>query len=169
MTIPGVGVICALSFYTAIEDPYRFRHSDDVGPYLGLVPKVTESGHSSRHGRITKMGNTMTRTHLIAAAMSLMQQADQDCALRRWALSLAERGGRPKARTALARKLAVIMLSMWKTEQVFEPERLSSERRSGPPCPGIGERSPPASKRVLSATPHQCDLSAFQASHLDNR
>ncbi|OYY70562.1 transposase [Sphingomonas sp. 28-63-12] len=37
MEIPGVGPITALSFYTAIEDPWRFRRNGDVGAYLGLT------------------------------------------------------------------------------------------------------------------------------------
>lgn len=136
LTVPGIGVISALSFYTAIEDPDRFKCSDDVGAYLGLVPKVSESGKSSRYGRITRMGNTMTRTHLVTAAKSLMQQARQDCQLRRWAISVAQRRGRPKARTALARKMAVVMLAMWKSGEAFNPEML--QRRSRSPRPGLG-------------------------------
>ena len=119
MTIPGVGSICSLSFYTAIENPHRFERATDVGPYLGLVPRVSQSGHSFRSGRISRMGNTMTRTHLVTAAKSMMQQADKDSEMRRWAMKLVERSGRGKARVALARKLATAMLSMWKSGEPF--------------------------------------------------
>jgi transposase len=122
MAVPGVGPICAISFYTAIADPHRFQKSDDVGPYLGLVPRVSQSGQALRRGRISKMGNTLTRTHLVTAAISLMRQPNQDCALRRWALAIAARSGKPKARTALARKLAVVMLAMWKSGESFRPD-----------------------------------------------
>lgn len=37
---PGVGAITALSFYTAIEYPTRFRRCDDVAAYLGLTPRI---------------------------------------------------------------------------------------------------------------------------------
>lgn len=40
MEIPGIGTITALSFYSAIEDPTRFRHVEDVAAYLGLTPRV---------------------------------------------------------------------------------------------------------------------------------
>lgn len=123
MTIPGVGRICALSFYTAIADPYRFERNSDVGPYLGLVPRISQSGSLNIAGRITKTGNRMTRTHLVAAAGSMMVQAKKDSELRRWALRIKERSGHGKARVALARKLAVVMLAMWKSG---EPFRLSS-------------------------------------------
>lgn len=119
MAIPGVGSICALSFYTAIENPHRFEHSRDVGPYLGMVPKVSQSGSSFRKGRISRAGNTMTRTHLVTAATSMMRQEKKDSDLRRWAMRIVERSGRGKARVALARKLATVMLAMWKSGEPF--------------------------------------------------
>jgi transposase len=128
MTVPGVGPICAISFYTAVENPHRFEKNDDIGPYFGLVPKVSQSGLTIRRGRISKMGNTMTRTHLVSAAKSLMQQPARDCDLREWAIALAKRSGLPKARVALARKLAIAMLAIWKSGETFVPHHKSSSR-----------------------------------------
>lgn len=134
MSMPGVGTICALSFYTAVEDPARFVDNADVGPYFGLVPRVSQSGGSAQYGRITHRGNTMTRTHLVTAAKSLMQQPRQDCQLRRWAIKLAERAGRRKAQVALARKMAITLLAMWKSEESFiaEPTSRSELERDAP-------------------------------------
>ncbi len=134
MSMPGVGTICALSFYTALEDPRRFVDNADVGPYLGLVPRVSQSGGSAHYGRITHRGNTMTRTHLVTAAKSLMQQPKQDCQLRRWAINLAERAGRRKAQVALARKMAITLLAMWKSGQSFtaEPTRRPAVKEAAP-------------------------------------
>jgi transposase len=39
MTIPGVGQLTALAFVAAIDDPDRFKRSQDIGAYLGLVPR----------------------------------------------------------------------------------------------------------------------------------
>jgi transposase len=112
--IPGVGPISALSFYSAIEDPHRFRRASDVGAYLGLAPRRYQSGEVSRTAGITKTGNKMTRTHLVTAAIMLRKCA-KDTALGEWANMLSERLGRRRANVALARKLAVVMLTMWKT------------------------------------------------------
>ena len=57
MTVPGVGHLTALAFLSTIEDPSRFKRSADVGPYLGLTPKVYQSGEIDRSGRITKTGD----------------------------------------------------------------------------------------------------------------
>lgn len=122
MTVPGVGCISALSFYTAIDEPSRFVRNEDVGPYLGLAPKLNQSGQTSRMGRISKRGNQMTRSHLVSAAKVLMQLSKQDSELRRWAIDLKERAGPSKARVALARKLAVVMLAIWKSGRRFNPE-----------------------------------------------
>ena len=130
LQIPGVGPICAISFYTAVEDPFRFAHAADIGPYLGLTPKVRQSGTSRRHGHISKLGNLLTRSHLVMAATILMQDKMDDMPLKAWALSLAERAGSGKARVALARRLAVIMLAMWKNGSEFD-EMLPSPHRDG--------------------------------------
>jgi transposase len=120
MEIPGVGPITALSFYTAIEDPWRFRRNGDVGAYLGLVPKIKQSGSVIKRHGISKMGNRLTRSHLAIAAGTMLRQSRIECAMRAWAFGLIPRIGKRKAKTALSRKLAVVMLSMWKSDTSFQ-------------------------------------------------
>ena len=132
MQVPGVGPICALSFYSAIEDPARFRAAADVAAYLGLVPRRYQSGAVSRTHGITKAGSKLTRTHLVTAA-TVFGTAAPDCALKRWYLALRERAGSRRARVALARKLAIILLTLWKTGRGFEldPARPASPAQAG--------------------------------------
>lgn len=129
MEVPGVGPLCALSFYSAIDDPRRFRRSSDVAAYLGLVPRRYQSGEMARTLGITKTGSKLTRTHLVTAAMVFGTRAP-DCDLKTWYLALRARIGPSRARVALARKLAIILLAMWKTGAHFEPHRarLAHER-----------------------------------------
>lgn len=122
MQIPGVGVLTAQSFYSAIEDPARFTKVADIGAYFGLTPRIRQSGVSRQKVGISKMGNTLTRTHLVTAATVMMRLKKQDTALQVWAMKLAQRIGKRRARAALARKLAVVMLSMWKSGQPFTPD-----------------------------------------------
>ena len=126
MTVPGVGTIVALSFYSAIGDPYRFKHNRDVGAYLGLTPTLHQSGITSRRGRISRHGNKLTRMHLITAATVILCRIETESHLRAWGLRLARRIGLLKARVAVARKLAVIMLNMWKSGLAFRPYGSSS-------------------------------------------
>lgn len=119
MAIPGVGVQCALTFYASVCDPHRFRRSAAVGPYFGLAPTVKQSGSMLRVGRISKMGNTATRTLLVNAAMCFLQRSAADDEVRLWAAEVERRGTKMKARVALARKLATIMIAMWKSGEPY--------------------------------------------------
>jgi transposase len=120
MGVTGVGPICSLSFYSAIEDPDRFARTDRVAAYLGLVPRRYQSGDTSYTRGITKTGNAMTRSHLVNAAVVFASKGP-DSALKAWAMSLRERIGARRARVALARKLAIVLLTMWKTGTGFQP------------------------------------------------
>lgn len=120
LRIPGVGPICAMSFYTAIDDPFRFRKTADVGAYFGLVPRVKQSGTLLHKSRITKAGNRLTRSHLFMAA-GVVLSYDKNSALREWGLAIAARSGHSKARIAVARKLAITMLSIWKSGEPYRP------------------------------------------------
>jgi transposase len=57
MTTPGVGVIVALTFRSAVDDPDRFPRSRDVGAWLGLTPRRWQSGKTDIVVRITKAGD----------------------------------------------------------------------------------------------------------------
>jgi len=120
MEMPGVGPICSISFYTAIEDPNRFERPSDIAAYLGLVPRRYQSGDVSYTRGITKTGSKMTRTHLVTAAMVFIARGPES-ALKEWASALKERIGTRRAQVALARKLSIILLSMWKDGTHFEP------------------------------------------------
>jgi transposase len=122
-SIPGVGPVAASAFVSSIADPARFTSGRDVGAFLGLVPRLYESGKTSRKGAITKCGNSQTRWALTMAASALLM-AKTDSHLQRWGSELAERIGRKKACVAIARKLASIMWAVWKTGRPFEPRHI---------------------------------------------
>ena len=54
--VPGVGPLVAGTSVATLEDPTRFRTSTQVAAYLGLVPRVYQSGAANYHGRISKEG-----------------------------------------------------------------------------------------------------------------
>ena len=119
--IPGVGPICALSFISAIDEPTRFRRNADVGAYLGMVPKIRQSGESRVSLQISKMGCSMTRADLVSAASSHLRYSDGT--LKVWGVQLKVRAGKGRARVAVARKLAILMLAMWKSSSSYDPQR----------------------------------------------
>ena len=119
MTAPGVGAITALSVASAFDDVERFQHSSSAGAYLGLTPRRYASGEVSRNGRISKHGNSMTRKHLYEAATTLLTRTTSFSSLKAWGLRIAKLSGFKKARVAVARKLAVVLHAMWKSNTEF--------------------------------------------------
>jgi transposase len=112
MSTPGVGAIVALTFVSAIDDPGRFRSSRAVGAHFGLTPKKYQSGETDVTGRISKIGDGSVRTVLYEAANIILTRPVKGSTLKRWALAVAKRAGRRKAKVALARKLAVVLHRM---------------------------------------------------------
>lgn len=115
-SVPGVGSITALAFIAAVEDPGRFKRCRDIGPYLGLTPKRYQSGERDIAGAISKQGDGMARHYLYEAANCLLTTWGGRSALKSWGLKLVKRIGAKKARVAVARKLACLLLRLWKDE-----------------------------------------------------
>ena len=72
---------------------------------------------------ITKRGNAEARSLLVQGAHYILGAHGPDCALRRWGLELERTKGKRKAIVATARKLAVLMLALWATGEVYDPMR----------------------------------------------
>ena len=121
MSIPAVGVIVALAFKAVIDTPERFRKACTVGAYLGLTPRRHQSGEVDRAGHISRCGDGLLRTYLYQAANAMLTRKVGDNSLRRWGKALAARIGLKRATVAVARKLAVIMVCLWKRDQDFDP------------------------------------------------
>ena len=119
MTIPGVGAIVALNFVALIDNPSRFRKAENVGAFLGLTPRRHQSGEIDWSGRISKCGDGVMRSLLFEAATTLITRVRKFSALKSWAIRLAGRRGFAKAAVATARKIAVLMLTLWKNEIEF--------------------------------------------------
>lgn len=120
MTIPGVGAIVALSFVALVDDPGRFQKSENVGAFLGLTPRRHQSGGVDWSGRISKCGDGAMRNLLFEAASALIGRVQRFSTLKSWAVRLAGRRGFAKAAVATARKLAVLMLTLWKNETEYK-------------------------------------------------
>jgi transposase len=124
LSVTGVGTLTAVSFVLTLGDKERFRHSRDVGCYLGLRPKRHQSGDSDPELGITKSGNRYMRTILIQCAQHILRPITKDSALKRSGLKLAGRHGRnakKRAIVAVARKLGVLLHRLWTTQESFDP------------------------------------------------
>jgi len=132
--VAGVGPLTALCYVLTLEDPARFARSRTVGAYLGLRPKQASSGERRPQLRITKAGDGMLRRLLVGSAHYILGPFGPDCALRRWGLRLAARGGKnakKRAVVAVARKLAVLLHRLWTTGDRYDPLRGAADIAMG--------------------------------------
>ena len=119
MTIPGVGIITAMTYRATLDEPARFVESEAVGAYMGLTPKQYASGEIDRHGSISKMGPKECRSALYEAAQSLLLVSKRESKIKSWGLRIAKKKGVKKAIGAVARKLAVVMHRMLISRKEF--------------------------------------------------
>ena len=129
--LKGVGPVTSLAFVLTLEDPSHFSRSRDVGCYLGLVPRRDQSGAHDPQLGITKAGDPFTRKLLVQAAQYILGDKNtQDSELRQWGLKLAGPKGKngkhnkrlkKRAVVAMARKLAVLLHTLWKDGVCYEP------------------------------------------------
>jgi len=119
MSVPGIGVVSVLAYVSTVEDPKRFARSRSVGAHMGLTPRQYQSGEIDRSGRISRCGDTLARTLMYEAAVVILTRVKRASNLKDWAQAIAKRSGLGKARVALARKLSVILHSIWRSGEAF--------------------------------------------------
>jgi transposase len=119
MSVPGIGVVSVLAYVSTVEDPARFARSRSVGAHMGLTPRQYQSGEVDRSGRISRCGDALARTLMYEAAVVILTRVKRASRLRDWAQAVAKRSGAGKARVALARKLSVILHSIWRSGEPF--------------------------------------------------
>jgi transposase len=130
--VEGIGPLTALTFVLTLEDPYRFQKSRSVGAYLGLVPARDQSGDRDPQRRISKEGDELLRKLLVSCAHYILGPFGSDSDLRRHGQKIASRGAKnakKRAVVAVARKLAVLMHSLWVSGEIYEPLRNTHRSR----------------------------------------
>ncbi len=122
-TIPGIGPVTSCAFVALVGDAKRFGKARDAGAYFGLTPARDQSGDRDAPKRVTKAGSKMMRRLLVTAANYVMRTSSPDTAIKRHGMRICARGGKiakRKAKVAIARKLAVVMLAMLKSGKPYE-------------------------------------------------
>jgi transposase len=117
MTVPGVNVQTAATFMASVGDIRRFSSPRKLVSYLGLDPRVRQSGTAAaRHGRISKAGASEARHMLGEVAWKVMQTPGP---LRAFFERVRARRGPQIAATATARKLVVLFWHLLSREQDY--------------------------------------------------
>lgn len=106
LQLPGVGLYTGMTILAAIGQIERFASPEQLVGYAGLGARVRSSADTKRTGKISKQGRRELRTALVACAWSAVHWSPYWRSLFQ---SLSKRLGKPKAITAIARKLLVVI------------------------------------------------------------
>ena len=127
MTVPGVNVQTAIGFLASVGDVGRFSSPKKLVAYLGLDPRVRQSGESAaRHGRISKAGRASARHVLSESAWSVAMTPGP---MKAFFERLRARRGAQVAAVATARKLAVLFWHLLTREENYAFARPSMTRQ----------------------------------------
>jgi transposase len=156
-THPGIGLLTALCLVHSLEPVTRFRNTKKVVAYAGFDPLDRSSAERLRFLGISKAGSRVLRYLLVEAGHTSVKKDDD---LRRFYKRLADRRGRPKAKTAVGRKLLVRAYIMLRDEidyAEFQRRAVAARlaRQSpGPTMPGtlIGQSASVAGHEQLTTT-----------------
>jgi transposase len=129
MTVPGIDVTVAMAVLAAVGDFARFPTPDRLVSYLGLNPRVHQSGdRHAVHGRITKAGPAQARGMLVEAAFAASRAPGP---LGAFYQRVKDRRGLQIATVAVARKLAVLCWHLVHSDQdyAFARPSLNAHKR----------------------------------------
>jgi transposase len=109
MTIPGIGIMTALTIKAAVPDARAFKSARQFAAWLGLTPLAHASGNQSRSTGISKKGNKEIRALLFMCAMSHIGALKRSGGGEDWLKKLLNRKPTKVAIVALSNKLARIV------------------------------------------------------------
>jgi transposase len=123
--IPGVGPIGATTLVMKTPDPGAFPSGRHFAAWLGLTPKDHSTAGKTRLGKITRAGDEMLRSVLVAGATAVIQQARHGRGRPSpWLLALLKRKPPKLAAVALANKIARIAWKLLATGESYDGARM---------------------------------------------
>ena len=139
MTVPGVNVIVAATFMAAVGDIRRFPDRRKLTAYLGLDPRVRQSGAGpATHGHISKQGSSSARHALVEACWSTVRQPGPIAGFYQ---RIKARRGHSIAIVASARKLACLFWCLLTPRRGLRLRAALADQEEDAPPRAAGRRS----------------------------
>src|SRR5215208_5824994 len=164
LTITGVNLIVAAGLVAAIGDVRRFPDPQKLVSYVGLNPRVRQSGLGlAQHGRISKRGRSHARAMLVEAAWAASKAPGP---LRAFFLRIRARRGNQIAAVAVARKLAVLSWHLltkdadyqWARPALVANKLRTMELQAGQPVRKGNKRGPAYAYNVKELRDREIEL-----------
>jgi transposase len=123
--IPGIGPIGATALVMKAPDPRAFPSGRHFAAWIGLTPKDHSTAGKTRLGKITRAGDEMLRSVLVAGATAVIQQAKRGRGRAApWLIALLRRKPPKLAAVALANKMARIAWKLMVTGESYDGARM---------------------------------------------
>jgi transposase len=116
-SIKGIGDRSATVLLSVIGNVKDFAHEDKLAAYFGIVPRVSDSNETVRHGRITKRGSKLGRTTLVQCTLAAKRYSPY---LHNYYDRIKRHRGSGKAIIATSRKMLGIIYNTLKNDWIFE-------------------------------------------------
>jgi len=127
--IPGIAVIGATALVMKAPHPHLFASGRDFAAWIGLTPKDHSTAGKTRLGKITRAGDEMLRSILVAGATAVIQQVIRGRGRPwPWLLALLARKSPKLAAVALANKMARIAWKLLVTGESYRAAHLPSAK-----------------------------------------
>lgn len=117
MTIRGVHVYTGLIIVSEICDITRFPSAKKLSASAGVVPREYQSGQTHYRGQITKAGPSALRWALTVCATAAIKA---DGKFKRLYRRVSRRGGKNRAKVAVAHKLLAVIWTIWTRGEDFQ-------------------------------------------------
>ena len=117
LSVPGIGPVTAIGIMAEIGNIERFHNIKQFASYVGLIPRIKQSGENQRVGSITYRNNNYLRPLLIEAAW---QAVRADPAMLLYYQNHCLKGNAKKAIVKVARKLLSKIMFVMRNRTIYE-------------------------------------------------
>jgi len=115
-SIPGIGFVTAITFYSELIDINRFRTFDQLASYVGLTPSISSSDEKSYNRGLTKRRNKILRHMIVESAWTAVRN---DPILLLAYNDLTKRMKKQYAIIRIAKKLLNRIRYVWKNQKPY--------------------------------------------------
>jgi len=118
-SIPGFGLINALSIYAEVCDIERFVSTDKFAHYCGLAPSTHQSGERSYNGKMMK-ANKWLKLAMIEATWMHIVHCPNSRISKAYKSAFRRKKNKNKAIVVAARKMTNVIYHIWKNNEKFD-------------------------------------------------